>query len=183
MPVVSSFAGDSLLHQSGGFEPLRASNFSVVFYGVGDSDLLVLSLRDTSVPAIKIAKKGLKYFNETMNYAGSVTQFESQTLTYIDYVDRNVLSVLDSWRKLVWCEETGSIGRAAAYKKQGDIYVLPPGMGGGGCPGAVNATDGVRKWHLEGCWPESFGYETFNHDSEDLVKIKLSLSIDRAYPL
>lgn len=185
MPVVSTFAGNSLLHQSGGFEPLRQNNFAVIFYGVGDSDTLVLALRDTSVPGVKIVKKGMKYFNETMHYAGAVEPFESQTLHYVEYIDRNVLQTLWNWQENVWCPETGSIGRAASYKKSGDIYLLPPGAGGGQCPGAVSATDGVRKWHLEGCWPENLKIaDTLSHDNDgDLVKIELTLSIDRAYPI
>lgn len=183
MPVVSSFAGDSLLHQSGGFEPLRKSNFALVFYGLSDSDLLVLSLRSSSVPAWAVNKKGIKYFNETMHYAASMKPFDSQQIKYIDFVDRNVLKVLDEWRKYVWCEDTGSMGRAASYKKQGDIYLLPPGAGGGSCPGEVSATDGQRVWHLEGCWPESLKYGDLSMDDEGgPVEIELTISIDRAYP-
>jgi len=183
MPVVSSFAGDSLLHQSGGFEPLRKSNFAVVFYGVSDSDLLVLSLRKSNVPAWKIVKKGLKYFNETMHYAGAIAPFEQHNLTFTDFVDRNVLKVLNEWRKYVWCEDTGSIGRASSYKRSGDIYLLPPGAGGGSCPGAVSHSDGARVWHLEGCFPEALSYSEFSQDDDGSpVEINLTISIDRAIP-
>jgi hypothetical protein len=183
MPVVSSFAGSSLLHQGGGYEPQRKSNFSVVFYGVGDTDTLVLSLKSSSVPAIKMVRKGVKYFNETMHYAGSVSPFDEQTIVYRDFLDRAVCKTLWEWYNYVWCPESGAIGMAAAYKRKGDIYMLPPGGGGGQCPGSVSATDGRKKWHLEGCWPTSMSYSDFDHEDDGSpAEISMSISIDRAYP-
>lgn len=184
MPVVSSFAGNSLLHQSGGFEPLRKSNFSVIFHGIDDGgSTLVLSLRDTNVPAWSVRRQGVKYFNETMHYAGSVAPFADHTLSFMDFVDRNVLSLLEAWKKKVWDYTTGGIGSAANYKTTGDIYLLPPG-GNGTSPSPVNATDGARVWHLEGCFPTSLSYDNLTQSDEGTpVMIKLTVSIDRAYPI
>lgn len=184
MPVVSTFAGNSLLHQGGGFEPLRKSNFAAVFYGVGNADLFVLSLRETNFPAVKMVRKGMKYFNETMHYAGSVAPFEEQQLKYVDFMDRNLLKELWNWNEEVWCPESGSIGRAATYKKKGDIFLLPPGAGGGQCPGSVSHNDGVRTWHLEGCWPMSLNYDPAQHEDDgNPILINLTISVDRAIPV
>lgn len=182
--IVSSFPGNSLLHQSGGFEPLRKSNFAVAFYGLPDTDLLTLSIRKVSPNAAKITKNKVKYFNESINYAGSVTQFDSVTLTFLEYMDRSTTLSLWNWFTQVWCPDTGAIGLASSYKKRGDIFALPPGMGGGDCPGAVSSTDSSVKWHLEGCFPTSLKFDEFSHEDEGTpVMVNLEISVDRAYPV
>ena len=110
MPTVSEFAGNVLLHQGGSFEPQRKSNYALVIYGLDDADTLVLSLKSASVPPPSVNVQGIKYFNETMKYAGSVTPFEDQSAVYHDYIDRQVIPTLAKWFKSVWCPETGSIG-------------------------------------------------------------------------
>ena len=184
MAIVSSFAGNSLLHQGGGFQPLLKPNFSVVFYGVGNIDLFVLSIRETNFPALAAVKKPFKYFNESMHYAGAMSPFESQTLKFVDYMDRDLLKQLWGWWEEVWCPETGSIGKASSYKKSGDIFLLPQGGSGGKCPGTVSHTDGVRTWHIEGAWPVKLNYDGAQHENDgDPILIDLELSVDRAYPV
>jgi len=184
MPTVSEFAGSALLHQGGSFEPQRKSNFALVIYGLDDAETLVLALKSSSVPNPAVNVQGIKYFNETMKYAGSVTPFADQTAVYHDYIDRQVLPVLSSWFKSVWCPETGSIGWAKDYKKRADIFLLPPGMPGGGCPGSVDAQAfRNRVWKIEGIFPSSLDYDDLDHDDDGTnAMVNMTFSIDRAYP-
>ena len=172
MSLESSFAGQSLLHQGGGFEVARKSNFTAVFYGVGGTDL-ILALRKISVPGIAIQRKGMKYFNETMHYAGSVTPFEQASIAFVEYVDRSVAQVLYAWQKMVWNPDTGGIGFASSYKKRGEVFLLDP---------SGNRTQ--SKWTLEGCFPQKFKLdELSNEDDGSPVLINFEVSVDRALPV
>ena len=183
MPKVSQFAGTSLLHQAGGFEPQRKNNFAVDIVGLQDMETLVLAIKEADIPAIDVIKKGIKYFNQTVHYAGSVTPFENQTLKFHDYLDRNVLDALVNWYKQVWDPATGGIGFAARYKKEGSIFLLPPGMPGN-TPGVVEATAyRQRLWKLQGVWPTKLKYDPLDHDSDgENTLITLELSVDVAVP-
>lgn len=184
MAAVSQFAGDTLLHAGGSFEPQRKSNFALVVYDVGDIDSLVLSLKSTNVPEVSMAQGGIKFFNETMRYAGSVSPFADGNLMYNDYIDRKTLAALSAWMKQVWNPANGAIGWARDYKKTADIMLLPPGMPGN-VPGAVfsNPYQG-RVWHLEGVWPKTLKSDDLDHSDEGTSPslINLVLSVDRSVP-
>ena len=184
MTTLSEFAGSVLLHQGGSFEPQRKSNYALVIYGLGDSETLVLSLKSATVPPPSINVQGIKYFNETMKYAGSVTPFADQTAVYHDYIDRQVIPVLSDWFKQVWCPDTGSIGWAKDYKRQADIFLLPPGMANASCAGTVDAQAfRNRVWRLDGVFPSSLDYDDLDHDDEGTnAMVTMTLSVDRAYP-
>lgn len=171
MSLVSSFAGQSLLHQGGGFEPLRKTNFSAIFYGVGGNDI-ILAMRKIQTPGPSVARKGMKFFNETMHYAGSVTPFEIATLAFNEYVDRSVATQLWAWFKMVWDPNTGGIGMAAAYKKRGEVMLLDPAGG-----------ETQSKWTLEGCFPTKLKLDELSHEGDgEIVLINMEVSVDRAMP-
>ena len=184
MANVSQFAGQALLAQQGSYEAQRTSQFACVINMDGATDDLVLSLKSSSVPEVKITQGGIKYFIETMRYAGSVAPFDDQTLVYNDYIDRATLDILSGWMAKVWNPATGAIGWARDYKKTASIYLLPPSMPGGGV-GAVTATPyGNRVWNLHGVWPKGLKIEQLDHESDGGKPnlITLTLSVDRAFP-
>jgi hypothetical protein len=186
MAAVSQFAGDSLLHQGGGFEPQRKSNFALVINGIGDSaDSLVLSVDNSNVPSIQIVDGKIKYFNETMKYAGSVAPFEDQTIQYRDFIDQNTFQLLSAWMQQVINFQTGAIGFAKDYKKTGDILLLPPSTPNPQAPGAVQDSPyNNRMWNLVGIWPKQLKHDNVDakDDGSSPMLITLVLSIDRAIP-
>lgn len=170
MSRYSQFAGSALLHQGGGYEPQRKSNFVAIIYGVADGDI-ALQLKDIDVPQLGVVKKGIKYFNQTSHYAGSVEPPADWNLNYTDYIDRRGWEQLSAWYKLVFDPATGAIGRAAAYKKQGEIVLLGP--------------DGsqVRKFALKGIMPLTLKCDGFdNEDDGSPQMIQLVCSVDLILP-
>ena len=123
MSALSKFAGSVLLQAGGSYEPQRKSNFALIIEGDG-LDNLILQLKDVDIPAITLTQKGIKYFNETMHYAGSVTPFADLTVNYHDYIDRNGLALLSAWYKQGFDPKTGAIGWAKDYKKNGQLPFL-----------------------------------------------------------
>lgn len=187
MPSVSKFAGNVLLHQGGSYEPQRKSNFALVIHDIEGSDDLILQLKDVDVPATTITQKGIKFFNETMHYAGSVTPFTDLTVNYHDYIDRRGLTSLSKWFRSVWNPATGAIGWAKDYKKKGELLMLPPGIPGK-FPGDVSAPAGgaydKRKWVLDGIWIKAFKPDAFDHENDgDNTLLNVVISVDRGYPI
>ncbi len=184
MPKLSSFAGSSLLQQGGGFEPQRASNFALIIPGLENDETLVLSLKTADIPGMSLVKQGIKYFNTTSNYAGALSQFENLTLGYHDYIDRDVLGILSRWYRKVYCPKTGSIGWARDYKRNGSLFLLPPGMPASDCPGVVESEEFAdRTYRIKGAFPLVLKYPELDHDSEgENTIIQLEISVDMAYP-
>lgn len=185
MSSVSSFAGNSLLHQGGGFEPQRKSNFALVISGLDETDKLVLTTKSVKIPGVHMAQGGIKHFNETMHYAGSVQKFGPGSIVFRDFIDVDTGKILSKWYKQVICFKTGAIGWARDYKKQGDLYLLPPGMPAAACAGEVFPQEFQgRSWKLQGIWPMGLDYDELDHDDEGTVPagITLEISVDRAYP-
>lgn len=170
MPNIVGFSGSSLLHKGGGWEPTRKSNFAAVIFGVGGSDL-VLALADTNVPAVQMNKQGLKHFNETMHYAGSVDPPEDWQLHYRDFVDRDIARQIGAWVKQVWDPGSGAIGLAGSYKKCGEIWFMGPGG---------NTT---KIWRLDGVFPTQFNADNFDYSDDGGPQLlSLTCSVDRCMP-
>lgn len=182
MSALSKFAGSVLLQAGGSYEPQRKSNFALIIEGDG-LDNLILQLKDVDIPAITLTQKGIKYFNETMHYAGSVTPFADLTVNYHDYIDRNGLALLSAWYKQGFDPKTGAIGWAKDYKKNGQLLMLPPGIAGV-TPGAVSEYSAdVRSWKLQGLWIKGFKPDMFDHDNDgDNTLLNVVFSVDRAFP-
>lgn len=185
MPALSTFSGNSLMSQSGGYEPQRLSNWALLVPGLENDETLLLSLKNADVPALTIQKQGIKYFNQTSHYAGSLQAMDNFTVGYHDYLDRDVLGILARWYRKVYCPITGSIGWAKDYKRQGTLYLLPPGMPAEDCPGIVSAEPfRLRGYTLRGLWPASLKYPELDHDDEGTNPvIQLELAVDMAYPI
>lgn len=184
MAILSEHAGKTLLHQGGSFEPQRKSNFALMIPGVLTENLM-LSLKSTPIPPVGLTKQSIKYFNETVHYPGAVAPWESQTLVFRDYLDVDTVSALSVWYRQTYNPETGAIGWARDYKKSGEIYLLPPGMPGGGSPGTVQAAPFQKRvWDLQGLWIEKMDSGDLDHDDDGSnVEISLTLSIDKAIPV
>ncbi len=183
MSLISEFAGNTLLHEAGEYEPQRRSNFALTLFFPG-SDPLTLAVKDVDLPPVAYVQKGIKMFNETMHYAGAVVPFSDLTVNFHDYIDKPVLQILAAWFRSVWNPTTGAINWAKNYKKSGILYLLPPGISGS-VPGAVDTTGATieRQWNLTGVWPKSMKPDQFDMENDgDNTLLNCAFSIDRAYP-
>jgi len=184
MALISEFAGNTLLHEKGEYEPQRRSNFALSLFFDG-AEPLTLAVKDVDLPPTAFVQKGIKMFNETMHYAGAVQPFTDLTVNFHDYIDKPILQKLSQWARSVWNPNTGAIGWAKDYKRSGILYMLPPGISGT-VPGAVDTTDATaeRQWKLEGIWVKSFKPDQFDNDNDgDNTLLNVTFSVDRAYPV
>jgi len=150
-------------HLTTNFEPQRKFDFEIDF---GD-DILRLSVSKASLPSGSNEEIELKYGNERVWIAGQAN-WEASTLEIRDTLDAGTAEILWNWRRQVYDEETGAIGRAATYKRVGSLFLLAP-----------DGSD-YREWQLIGCWPQSLKMGDLDMSDNNIVLIEATIRYDRA---
>lgn len=152
--------------QGGGFEPQRTNHFSVRISGLEGADMLELSLAGASPPKRTLDVITIHYGNESRKVAGKAN-YDNWTLNIRDYVDKSIWGILWRWQELVHNTDTGVIGYASRYKKQGFLYLYSP--------------DGTkqRTWELIGLFPISISPNEFSMETAEQVVLSLELSVDK----
>jgi len=155
--------------QSGGFEPQRANNFAIEFYGLPGAETLDLALASGFTPNSTSGVVTVPFQGENRKVAGRGT-FGPGTIAYNDYVDAPVEAILLAWRDLVYDPRTGAVGLASSYKRQAAILLFDPAGGS------------VRVYDLEGVWPVSVTGSGLAMNQEAQRSVSMSLQFDRAIP-
>ncbi len=166
MPSISAA---HIAPQSGGFEPQRSFDFSIEIYGIPGADVIQLALLDGFFPTGKNDIINIKYMAQERKVAGQLT-FDEGRFTCVDYVDENTMGILQAWRATVQNIQSGALGFASQYKKEGSVVLLAP--------------DGSRPrvMRMAGIWPVSVTGEGLSMGSSEVFKASVSLAIDIAYP-
>lgn len=156
-----------IAEQNGKFEPLRVNHWALRIYGVEgmNSDVIELALNTFSPPSQTIEPLEIPYANENRKVAGRVTR-DNLTLTVRDYVGQKVYEGIKEWEKKVFNSETGYLGLAANYKKQGQLIQFGP--------------DGKeeRTIKVNGIWPSKVSMNDLDQGGSDQVLITVELVMD-----
>ena len=169
------------------YQPLRSNNFRFLIYGL-DRLLIVGGDEDDDNDYIKNAQEVLDFSvvsfdapnftqqtvqvnrgNSTVNYAGK-PQWQSGTLTIVDYAGVNSKSILQAWQALSYDVINDTIPSADKYKKDAVVMEYLPD----------NTL--VRYWELKGCWVSGLSETGFNNDSPDKKTVQATITYDRALP-
>jgi len=156
-------------------EPQRSNNALLFISGLpGQTDpaYMATAIDSFSAPKWTNSPIELAFLNEKRKVAGRPL-VEDMTVTYKDFVDKNIAAVLMAWRLQVYNPFTGVMGYAGWYKKNALVYLYPPDFN----------TARVRKFALEGVWPQDFDMGEFTMEGEETVKITFPLSVDKVKPL
>jgi len=163
------------LSQVAEYEIQRTNNFAVVIDDNDRSsanlgDWLTLSVESCPLPEISNNPIELAYQNSKVKVAGQA-EFGDFELQVKDAIKKDVEMKLWAWRKEVYDPETGKIGWAERYKRNGHIYQYAP--------------DGTheRGWRIIGVWPTTLGLGDMNYDGGDKKVISMTLSVDFAWPI
>jgi hypothetical protein len=151
-----------------GYEPQRQNNIYIFIDGLDADEALKLALVSFPLPKVTNNVIEVPHGNETRKFAGKPT-FEDISVVLNDNVDNDVSDKLIAWRKKVYNEQTGQIGWARDYWKPGKVYAYGP-------DGRV-----TRKWHLQGIWPSGYDPGDADQSSDDVVKITMTLTINKAW--
>jgi len=150
-----------------GYEPQRQNGAYIVIEGL-DEDPLKMAIVSFPIPKVTNNAVEVHHGNEVRKFAGKPT-FEDLSIVMKDYIESPLLDKLLEWRKKVYNHETGQIGWAKDYKKNGYIYLHGPDG------------NGVRKWRIQGAWPSGFDPGDVDHSSDDTTQITMTLTIDKAW--
>lgn len=177
MPRLNNMFADHIAQERGAWEPQRANNAIIHLVlpsrlsGGNDAEnLLILSLQSFDMPKEATNVSMLDYLNEQRKFAGRTT-FDDVPVVFNDYVDQRTAETLRKWRQLVYDPYTGRVGLARDYKSHAIISQASP-------DGAAF----VRETKLLGVWPSQFDPGSHDMSSDDVVKISVTFSFDKAYP-
>lgn len=168
-PLEGISVEDSLAQQEGSYEPQRAFTWVISIYGLQGSRALELSLRTGFLPTDGSEEIEIPYMSCRIYVAGKKT-LDSGTLTFVDYVDRNISGIIAAWRKMVFDPETGAVGYASKYKKTANVTLYSPDF-------SVE-----RVWLIKGLWPQNVVYGQIDYATSDVVNVECTMRYDRAIP-
>ncbi len=151
------------------YEPSRSYNYALLIPMLpGDpvGELIRLSVESVSGFNTNNAVIDMRYQNESRKVAGSA-HVGNISIVVRDFVDTQTAAVLAAWRRLVHDPDTGEIGFASEYKRQGSLLMLDPKGGD------------TRSISLVGIWPSSFNTPEFSYTSTTgTVKITMNIIVD-----
>jgi hypothetical protein len=161
----ASVSADHLAPRGGGYEPQRSYAWQIEL-PVGGT---VLKMAASSVTGVTETNEPIElhYGNEVRFVAGKA-RFDSMQVVVRDMVDENVAQIIDNWRRTVYDPRTGKVNKATAYKAEGDLILMD--------------TTGVERarYHLIGVWPSSVNFGDLDYESNDLCRIQVVMTIDKA---
>ena len=165
----------SRLHQAFNFmasdvnyEVQRTNQFTVDIMGLLNSEAVTLAVETANIPATTISPIPLAHGNTKTKVAGQV-EVETMTIGVKDFILLDMEEIIYKWHNEVYQYETGRIGWAEFYKKQGQLYLFSP-------DGQI-----MRSWTLQGLWPSNITWGDFTYDGGDKRQIDMTLEVDKVY--
>lgn len=139
-------------------------------YISGVSDIIRLSVAESSVPHFDLGVIEVKRGNSTMKFAGTPT-FSDGSLKCNDYVGARTKDVLLAWQRMAYDVTNDVVELAGNYKRNCRLVEYTP-----------DYSRIVRSWNLVGCWVKTLSEGNFSHDSSDKRSIDVTIVFDRAIP-
>lgn len=148
-------------------EVQRTNNFE--FATEDDTDNVIrLSVSRSSVPHYQQSTVTVKRGNTTIKFAG-VPEFGDGEIQCVDYIGMETLKALRDWQSKSYNPKTEKVGFVTDYKKKCYLYEYTP--------------DGqlVRTYTLEGCWISRITEDQFDHESNSVHRIQVTIVYDKAF--
>jgi len=143
----------------------RTNNFVLNINGVSDNTDIDLVIQAAFLPKVSLDVLELRQGNDAIKLAGVAT-WQGGSITVRDVINNTVLDSLLAWFKQTYDPETGTIGYAADYKKNGMISEF-----------AANG-EFIRRWTVKGLWISEFNFGELDASRGDLKQVQLTLQID-----
>lgn len=130
-----------------------------------DGNDLDLIIRQAFLPQVSLNPIELRRGNDAKMFAGVAT-WQGGQITIFDTLSRKELDTLLDWFHQTYDSDTGAIGIASEYKKQGYITEF--------------AADGRyrRRWKVNGLWISDINLGDLDASSGDMKQLTFTLSID-----
>lgn len=160
----------AILDGPNGYEPQRMNNglLYVTLPGLADQ-VLQLAIQSFELPKENNNVVPVAHLNEKRKFAGTV-DYGDISCTFNDYIDLDTAGFILAWRKRVYNPANGKIGWKRQYAGTGHIDLYGPNG------------QYTRSYNLIGVWPSSFDPGQVDQGGDDVMKISLTLTIDKAVP-
>ena len=165
----------SKLHQAFNFlasdvnyEVQRLNQFTVEIMGLLNDEALTLAVENANIPDTTISPIELAHGNTRTKVAGQVT-VAPMNLVVKDFILLDMEDIIYQWHNQVYHYQTGQVGWAEHYKKNGQLYLFSP-------DGEI-----MRSWTLQGLWASSITWGDFSYEGGDKRQITMTLEVDKVY--
>lgn len=145
-------------------EAVRGNTWEVT---INDFTDLVLYASTVTLPTLTVSPIEIYHFNEKLKIAGLVDT-PNITIEVMDTINPQIAETLYTWYQSIYNPETGKIGYASEYKRQGSIIQYDT-------KGAK-----IRHYILQGMWPATCTMGSLDYSSADPIKISIDFSVDKA---
>ncbi len=147
------------------YEPLRKNTWEVYISGIDT----VLSAVNCKPPQTVLTPAEIYHFNERTKFATLPNPSDFEIMV-MDVVSPQVVQQLWTWFKQVYDPNTGIMGYASDYKRQGTLLLYD-----------VKAQSVIRTWTCMGLFLTTSPVpdEGFDYSSNEPVHINMKLSCDR----
>jgi len=157
-----------LAGMNGAFEPQRAFQWLFTIQGLSGADVLELALRSVSLPNPTVEEIEIPFMNSSVFVPGRTLPSEA-TLTFNDYLDKDVAGIIARWHKQTANTMTGQIGYAKLIKREATLTLFSPDF------------SEERVWLLEGVWCKDVTFGELAYDSSEVVQVEVTIRYDRAH--
>lgn len=151
------FADDAILNSINEFAAKEAS------------EVLRVSVNQTSVPHFSVTPLSIKRGNNSMKFAGT-PEFSDGKLVLDDFIGAGTKDLALAWQRKVYNVETEKVGLASDYKLTGWLKEYTPDY------------QTVRTWRLDGCWISGISEDGYSHEDNKNRTIDVTLQYDKAIP-
>lgn len=160
----------NILDGPAGLEPQRMNNglIYVTIPGMNDS-VLQLAVQTFDLPKENQNIVQVSHLNENRKFPGRV-DYGDIAVTLNDYIDLDVSNFIATWRKRVYNPANGKVGWKRSFAGQGHIDLFGPNG------------EYTRSFNLIGVWPSSYDPGQIDQSGDDIIRVNLTLTIDKAVP-
>lgn len=145
-------------------EPKRVNRFVLEFpTELGIESFLV---QTSGKPKLEIASVELPYMN-SVNFVAGRSKWSPIDIEFIDVIGPSTTQKVNDWISLHFEAATGLMGYAVGYKKNLVLKALDP-------TGVE-----VEKWTLVGSFITNADFQGYDHGSDDIMKVKITVQPDR----
>lgn len=146
---------------------VRSNNWEVAITNFEGGDIAIYAATAT-FPNLQVTPYEVAHMNEKVKYAGGPIEQVELSLSLYDDVDDKMQSGLYQWYKKIYDPDTGKIGLASDYKKNGFLYQYTP------------AGEELRKWEIFGMFPTSIDHGgEGDYTNGEGIKIACTISVDK----
>ncbi len=143
----------------------KTNNFVVHITDITEGNHLDLVIQNFPIPKVELSVIEVRHGNDALKFAGQAT-WTGGELRVIDTLSRDELDALLGWYEQTYNPNTGAIGLASEYKKNGYVSEF--------------ASDGryIRSWPINGIWLSNLNPGDLDAGNAEAKYLSFTVQVD-----